>query len=562
MSKVSKILLSVVCVILAAALIATAAASFLAKTNPVEPDDGYEKTIVTLGDSISEGLLGASPLSERDSYAFYAVVGRRNNYRYVESSVSGDTAQGMYRRLTNDTTVSAERRYWVSEADIIHISILGNDLLNGDIGRTACQALQGDYSRMNSLLENAKNYLVLTLEKIRELNPDALILISTLYNPLDYETNLLFESQKQEILALGGGDPTVFRTVGADLLTRLNNVIYQCQVENPGYFEILDVYSEFDRIYQANRTDGISLFYGDWLHPSNEGHAVMADLLQKRLEDLGLADKDDAVARYKRLRVDQLVRLYTDTGLDLKSVIVNIKKAKDCNEVSDAYFKGVRGIVPIYKGSIPTHAGEIFETKRVFKLTNLMADGLDLSFMLNTDKSGFTFYTNGTFSLKLVPETYAIDLINMFLEESGGINLENDLGSGNFATGIGVYIENVFPGFNFRDIKKDLEIVKSCGIYVNGLDYNDQNVINLVDSMAASSTVPGDFKLPYGFSIELKGCYFIEQAGDFTEIYLCVGSVARDGYSFLYATLHTEADGSSWVETSLEVSKVTLYAAE
>jgi lysophospholipase L1-like esterase len=550
---------------LISALIATAAASFLAKTNPGEPDDGYQKTMVFLGDSISEGLLGASPLSERDSYAYYAVVGRRNNYRYIESAVSGDTAYYMYKRLTNDTTVSAERRYWVSQADIIHISILGNDLLGGNIGRTACEARQGDYTNINKMLERGKEYLELSIEKIRELNPNAVILINTLYNPLDYETNLLSESQKSELLALGGGDPSVFRTVGTDLITRLNRIIYEYQVEHPGEIEIIDVYSEFDRIYKANRTDGICLFYGDWLHPSNEGHAVIADLLQKKLEELGLADADDAVARYIRLRVEQLVRLYSGTGLDLKSVIADIKKAATCSEVSEAYFLGVRGITPIYANAdpvLPAHAGEVFDTTRKFMLTSLTADRMDLALMLNAKKSGFTFYEDGTFSLKLTPEIAAVDLANYFLEESGGINLETDLGTGNFATGVGVYIENIFPGFSFRDFKKDLKLFASCGIYLNGFDFNSPNVINLVDSMQADASIPSDFRLPYGLSLELKGCYFIERAGDFTEIYLCVGDVSRDGYPFLYATLHTEPDGSCWLETSIEVSKVTLYAAE
>lgn len=565
MSRAPKILIGVICTVLALVLVATAAASFIAQPALEEPDDGYEKTIVYLGDSISEGLLGASPLSERDSYAFFAVIGRRNNYRYVESSVSGDTALNMYRRLTDDTTVSAERRYWVTQADIIHISILGNDLLGGNIGKTACEALQKNYTNINNMLERGKQYLGLTVEKIRELNPDALILISTLYNPLDYETNLLSDSQKSEILALGNGDPSVFRTVGKDLLTRLNNVIYQYQVENPGAYEIIDVYTKFNRIYEESRAEGIRLFYGDWLHPSNEGHAVMADLLQKKLEELGLADADNAVARYKRLRVDQLVRLYTGTGLDLQPIIAQIKRAATCEDVSKAYFHGVRDIMPIYTSAnpvLPTHAGEVFATTRKFMLTSLMADKLDLALMINTQKSGFTFNADGTFSLKLVPIDSAIDLANYFLAESGGINLETDLGTGNFATGIGVYIENIFPGFNFRDLKKDLELFTSCGIYLNGLNFESKNVMNLVDSMQASASVPADFRLPYGLSIELKGCYFIEQAGDYTEIYLCMGDVSRDGYSFLYATLHTEPDGKCWVETSIEVLKVTLYAAE
>ena len=50
--------------------------------------------IVFLGDSIAEALIGASPVSERDNYGYYALVGRTNGYNYYNHSMSGHLTSG------------------------------------------------------------------------------------------------------------------------------------------------------------------------------------------------------------------------------------------------------------------------------------------------------------------------------------------------------------------------------------------------------------------------------------------------------------------------------------
>ena len=89
--------------ILCLALIIGCVAAFVA----CSPDDPEESTpdrfywgegkevatsdktqIVYLGDSIAEGILGASPLPLRHEYAYGNVIGRRNDYSYANHSVS------------------------------------------------------------------------------------------------------------------------------------------------------------------------------------------------------------------------------------------------------------------------------------------------------------------------------------------------------------------------------------------------------------------------------------------------------------------------------------------
>ena len=45
--------------------------------------------MVWIGDSIAEGIVGPSPLSERENYAYYAMLGKGNDFTYVNKSVSG-----------------------------------------------------------------------------------------------------------------------------------------------------------------------------------------------------------------------------------------------------------------------------------------------------------------------------------------------------------------------------------------------------------------------------------------------------------------------------------------
>mgnify|MGYP002523105937 CR=1 FL=1 len=57
-------------------------------------DSSDSPTIVFLGDSIAEALIGASPVSERDNYGYYALIGRVNGFNYYNHSMSGHLTSG------------------------------------------------------------------------------------------------------------------------------------------------------------------------------------------------------------------------------------------------------------------------------------------------------------------------------------------------------------------------------------------------------------------------------------------------------------------------------------
>lgn len=83
------------------------------------------------------------------------------------------------------------------------------------------------------------------------------------------------------------------------------------------------------------------------MHPSSEGHAVLADLTQAKLEELGLANKKTALKNYREMRISQLERLYSDV-VDVRSYKKQINKAKSCAEVSEIYYNAIAGKMPNY----------------------------------------------------------------------------------------------------------------------------------------------------------------------------------------------------------------------
>ena len=128
--------------VVATLLIAVLAVSFVACDEQSENDDKY--TIVYLGDSIAEALIGPSPVSERDNYGYYALVGRVNNMNYYNHSVSGhltsgsmgdkDNGDGLLQIISRDDETATLVKTHIIEADVIHISVLGNNMLQFSLG--------------------------------------------------------------------------------------------------------------------------------------------------------------------------------------------------------------------------------------------------------------------------------------------------------------------------------------------------------------------------------------------------------------------------------------------
>ncbi len=303
--------------------------------------------IVYLGDSIAEALAGPSPLSERERYGYYGVLGVRNNYTYRNRAVSGSRSFDLLAYVQREDEDAKITQTLLRQADIIHISILGNDLLFSDIGALLVEAIDGDFSGINELTDIAYQSIEGIVETLRSYNSNAIIIFQNVYNPIYPDSKLLVDEIKDKMDAINV-PVEEYKERGELILSRLNNVLVEYDSAHPGEILIADAHKEFNRICAQDAVKGISLQCSDGVHPSSYGHAVLADLTQEILEEQGLANKTIALRNYKKLRTEQLVRMYTDTAVDVNATKISIKKATSCAEVTEIYFDAISGAIPNY----------------------------------------------------------------------------------------------------------------------------------------------------------------------------------------------------------------------
>ncbi len=300
--------------------------------------------IVYLGDSIGEGIAGISPVSERERNAYYGIIGIRNEYEFRNRAVSGHQTKDMLEIIKREDEDVKMTRTLLTDADIIHVSILGNDLLLEDLGQLIIDAVNEDFTTLNTILEKSEANFAEIIETLRGYNPDATLMIQTLYNPV-FEDCDLISAATREVLDEMEIPESEYRGYGAILLDRLNAIITDYLAAHSNAYIIIDVKTEFERIYQEDAARGAGLVFVDSIHPSNEGHAVIADLIQSKLETLKLAKSKLAVPNYQALRKEQLARLYGE-NVDVAAISAAIDACKSCAEITSVYFEAVNGLEP------------------------------------------------------------------------------------------------------------------------------------------------------------------------------------------------------------------------
>ena len=335
-----KILLVTVCLILCVAVFCSLFGCDLGKKSE-------EKTVnfLVLGDSIGEALLGPSPLEARDLYAYCALIGKVNNYNYRNRAVSGHKSEKLLELISRETDENAYTYITlVKEADIIDISIMGNDLLLEGINQFARDAMNNDYSRAEAILAESYTNVCGIIDRIYELNPDVTLIFQTLYNPLFEDSIMFSEEVKQEMKDKG----FEAHDIGDHLIGILNNNLYTYQELHPDKILIADVYTLFGNAYKKGAEHLDRYMYSDCVHPSNEGHAAIFAAIQKVLEDKGLADHDAALKEYKNVVNSRLKTLYKGTSVNVNKVSKEIKKATSYQEINDIYFDATLDVVPKY----------------------------------------------------------------------------------------------------------------------------------------------------------------------------------------------------------------------
>ena len=212
---------------------------------------------LVLGDSIAYG----SGLSNPVEAVYGKIVADTHGFNYTNYSVPGHTTSNLLARLEKEEVIAA-----LKEAEIISISIGGNNFLMSDLlGLMADALIKSDYSEMDSIAEGFYTEFSEIMDVINEHNPDAIVLMQTLYNPQSGKIRPVYgEGQK-----------------------RLNEMVNKYNEEHPGEIIIVEVGEAL-----GEDTD---CFAADDIHPSAKGNRLIAEEILKTLSENNIAEYKEPV---------------------------------------------------------------------------------------------------------------------------------------------------------------------------------------------------------------------------------------------------------------------------
>ena len=569
---------------IAAVLVIAMLACCVAVLAACNDDKAVEKTeIVYLGDSIAEGILGASPLGLRHEYAYANVLGRRNDLTYYNHSVSGHLTKDLRAILENedlDYDMARGLLLHVSEADIIHVSILGNDLLQSmNMNAVVLEAAQDKYDIINGIAATASENIAVIVDRLKELNPDALIIFQNVYNPLSEKSTLVDGPTRATLSAKYRIEEGDLRELGSGILDRLNGVLDNYIKEHPDAFVIADARSEFDRIFEEDYERGKGLIYPDYIHPSNEGHAVLADLTQGILEERGLVDGKKAIAEYKTMRKNVLTNYFAESGADIAAATAAIDAAADCAAVTKAFFAATKGFTPAYNEIDSSYAQQSVRTvdrDMDFEVRwgdSSIWEGADIDVIslasgyADKDKTGVILRTDGTMQIKLVVDA---PKLNGLLNNIGGGSALAGLLAGlglDMSSFVTSYLEPIMPGFSF-DEDKILGSLQNAYDSLGVRFVSDGDTDAFVKDLArllSEGVADDDFAIPDGFGIVVESKYTLREVTypdgtTYTGVYLIPSD--PDTQPYLVLSLYKDEGGWQWLNCMVDFIKLDINLCE
>lgn len=594
--------------VIAALLVIALLACCVAALAACNKNEGERKTeIVYLGDSIAEGILGASPLGLRHEYAYANVIGRRNDLTYYNHSVSGHLTKDLRAILENEDLDYDRARgllLHVSEADIIHISILGNDVLQDRMDgafetepvtmhNIILEAAEDEYTSIDRVLNGDTVGGVTTagsvenikaiVDALRRLNPDALIIFQSVYNPImDVDTPLI-KQWTRDALEAAGFEITLdsLHRLGDLLIERLNSAL-DAVLAMDGYtdaFVIADGHAAFNAVYAADPSRAKDLIYPDGIHPSNEGHAVLADLTQGILEERGLADKDSALQAYKTMRKDLLTDYFAGTSVDTAAASAAIDGAADCAAVTEVFFDATRGVTPDYSeinGDFASRDTRAVDSDISFKIDwantsiGVLPEGIDslLPMAISSTTSGVTLRANGTISVELKLGS----MVSGFLSNYGGLA---GLIGGLDLTFLDTYLTPIMPGFDFDDILASLELAEAALGVKFVADVPEAELNAFLEGLAAllkSAVYPEtgsasvtDLAIPAGLGLVIESTYTLKEVtypDGTTYTAVCLTPSDPDTQSYLTFSLYEDEYGRQTLNAMVDFVKLNLTLTE
>lgn len=211
-----------------------------------------------LGDSIAYG----AGLVNHDEACYGKMVCNTNGYNYKNDAIKGYDTSNLLDALSKKSIQQD-----IKNADIIDISIGANDIIRASnyMWMIMCAAV-GNYNPLqNSINSFTYPNFCKIIDTIKELNPDAKILVQTIYNPR----------------------PVILRGAFEKGIKLMNNCYYKYLEENPDAYTIVDVHGALQNAGWYTAIDTI--------HPNGHGNKVIAKAVLKTLKEMKLGEKTEPV---------------------------------------------------------------------------------------------------------------------------------------------------------------------------------------------------------------------------------------------------------------------------
>ena len=434
----------------------------------------------------------------------------------------------------------------------------------------------------NYAISNAQVNINKIVDKLKSLNPNALIIFQNVYNPIDEHAELVSQELKDALYEL---DLTNFdfehntATAVANLRRVAGNMIWGLdstldQAANAGKITIADAFHTFDAIYNANHAIGEELIHIDGVHPSDFGHAVLAQMNQELLASkFSNINMDTAVAGYKALRCEQLERMYKDTTketttfpLDAAKADINAKTSM--HDITMSYFNAIDGYTAKLFSSVLTGKtnGVAYSQNKTYNLSTMymytpLARGwgdsafemlieMPLNIASVLDSLGatatITFKTDGTWQIKVDLDVQyvlahindVLSILSMDIDEVlnslNNMNLSGSIMSedADIVDFVLIYAKNMFSGFDENNFYDSLDLLKnSLGIGLS-LSDKDGNAITKtqVNNLIAEIMNSNPHKLPADMSDKVKNLGNVSITVD--GVYSLVEKTGYDGKKY------------------------------
>ena len=266
--------------------------------------DETPAVVVILGDSIgtgygTSGYNSSAVQAQTALFGYGKIIADAKGYDVRDRAVDCAETKDVLARLQNHEDTRAD----VAEADIINITIGGNDLravntIFRNLGysynmtsviaecRAAENAEEPITTQADIVLDYMRGNIEQILDLIYELNPNALVTVFENYTPAFYAASAL-EALLLFNIVFGNSDRPGLDLAGRTIISRLNAEVWaDCAANYPGTMVLSDAYNEMMRDDNGEHTGQTirGLFQFDFIHPTDAGHAKLAGILMQTID--------------------------------------------------------------------------------------------------------------------------------------------------------------------------------------------------------------------------------------------------------------------------------------